>query len=99
MPPSPMQKDLYFINPKGTDKEKPTQIWTQGETEATSVWLPTIDKPNQKTTQELTMTVPAKYVTLSNGKLMSQKNNSDGTRTDHVEDGSATRTLSYFLWA
>ena len=75
-------KGLYFINPKGTEKDKPTQIWTQGETEATSVWVPTIDKPNQKTTQELSMTVPAKYVTLSNGKLVSQKQNADKTRTD-----------------
>ncbi|MEJ7672419.1 MAG: hypothetical protein WKF59_06855 [Chitinophagaceae bacterium] len=45
-------KGLYFINPKGEDKEKPTQIWTQGETEANSVWFPTIDKPNQRTTQK-----------------------------------------------
>ena len=75
-------KGLYFINPKGTDKTKPTQIWTQGETEATSVWVPTIDKPNQKTTQEFILTVPAKYVTLSNGKLTVQKKNTDGTRTD-----------------
>ena len=45
-------KGLYFINPKGEEKNKPTQIWTQGETEATSVWVPTIDKTNQKTTQE-----------------------------------------------
>ena len=42
-------KGLYFINPKGEDKDKPTQIWTQGETEANSVWMPTIDKPNHKT--------------------------------------------------
>ena len=76
-------KGLYFINPKGEEKDKPTQIWTQGETEATSVWCPTIDKPDQKTTNEFIMTVPAKYVTLSNGKLVSQKNNADGTRTDH----------------
>ena len=75
-------KGLYFINPKGEEKDKPTQIWTQGETEATSVWVPTIDKPNQKTTQETIMTVPDKYVTLSNGILVSQKKNSDGTRTD-----------------
>jgi len=75
-------KGLYFINPKGEEKNKPTQIWTQGETEATSVWCPTIDKPNQKTTQELSMTVPHKYVTLSNGKLTTQKKNADGTRTD-----------------
>ncbi len=76
-------KGLYFINPKGEEKDKPTQIWTQGETEANSVWFPTIDKPNQKTTDEIYMTVPEKYVTLSNGILVSQKKNSDGTRTDY----------------
>jgi aminopeptidase N len=77
------EKGLYFINPRGEDKEKPTQIWTQGETEANPVWFPTIDKTNQKTTQELYATVPAKYVTLSNGKLVSQKTNGNGTRTDY----------------
>ena len=75
-------KGLYFINPRGEEKDKPTQIWTQGETEGTSVWCPTIDRPNQKTTEEISMTVPAKFVTLSNGKLVSQKKNADGTRTD-----------------
>jgi aminopeptidase N len=75
-------KGLYFINPDGTEKDKPTQIWTQGETEGSSVWFPTIDRPNQKTTDEISMTVPAKYVTLSNGRLASQKVNADGTRTD-----------------
>jgi aminopeptidase N len=75
-------KGLYFINPKGEDKNKPTQIWTQGETEANSAWFPTIDKPNQKSTEEIIMTVPQKYVTLSNGLLVSQKKNADGTRTD-----------------
>ena len=76
-------KGLYFINPKGVDKNKPTQIWTQGETESNSVWFPTIDKPNQKTTEEIYMTIPAKYVSLSNGSLISQKKNTDGTRTDY----------------
>ena len=75
-------KGLYFINPKGEEKNKPTQIWTQGETESTSAWVPTIDKPNQKTTDEIIMTVPAKYVTLSNGLLVKQTKNADGTRTD-----------------
>ena len=76
-------KGLYFINPKGEEKGKPTQIWTQGETEATSVYIPVIDKPNQKTTQEFFLTVPGKYFTLSNGKLMSHKANTDGTFTDY----------------
>jgi aminopeptidase N len=65
-------KGLYFINPLGLNKDKPTQVWTQGETEANSCWFPTIDAPNQKTSQELYITVPNKYVTLSNGELVSQ---------------------------
>ncbi len=76
-------KGMYFINPRGEEKDKPTQIWTQGETESSSAWFPTIDKTNQRTTQELTVTVDNKYVTLSNGKLVSQKKNADGTRSDY----------------
>ena len=76
-------KGLYFINPKGEDKNKMPQIWTQGETQANSVWFPTIDSPNAKTTQEIYITVEDKYVTLSNGDLVSSKKNKDGTRTDY----------------
>jgi|CXWL01.1.fsa_nt_gi aminopeptidase N len=76
-------KGMYFINPKGEVKNKPTQIWTQGETESSSAWFPTIDRTNQRCTQELTVTVDNKYVTLSNGKLISQKKNTDGTRSDY----------------
>jgi aminopeptidase N len=81
-------KGLYFINADGKDPEKPRQIWTQGETEANSCWFPTIDTPNQKTTLEIYITLDkastdAKYMTLSNGKLISSKVNSDGTRTDY----------------
>ena len=76
-------KGLFFINPKGEIKNKPTQIWTQGETESNSVWFPTIDQTQQKTTEEIYMTVPSKYVTLSNGVLVNQKQNKNGTRTDY----------------
>lgn len=76
-------KGLYFINAQGKIADKPTQIWTQGETEASSVWFPTIDKPNQKTTQEIYMTVSDKYVTLSNGLMKSSVKAGNGLRTDH----------------
>jgi aminopeptidase N len=78
-------KGLYFIDPEGTDPEKPTQVWTQGETESSSRWFPTIDKPNQRTTQEIYITVADKYKTLSNGVLVSAKKNADGTRTDYYK--------------
>jgi aminopeptidase N len=76
-------KGLYFINPLGTDKEKPTEVWTQGETESNSCWFPTIDKPDERMTQEIYITIDKKYVTLSNGLLLSSKDNGDGTRTDY----------------
>jgi aminopeptidase N len=76
-------KGLYFINPKGEDKSVMPQVWTQGETQANSVWFPTIDAPNVKSSQEVIITVQDKYVTLSNGKLVTSIKNTDGTRTDH----------------
>jgi len=74
---------LFFINPRNEDSEKPQQIWTQGETEWNSRWFPTTDKPNERCTQEMYLTVEDKYVTLSNGLLKSSKKNADGTRTDY----------------
>ncbi|MFN3939334.1 MAG: M1 family aminopeptidase [Chitinophagales bacterium] len=75
-------KGLYFINNDGSNPNKPMQIWTQGETEASSCWFPTIDKPNERTTQELAITIEDKFTTLSNGIMVSSKKNADGTRTD-----------------
>ncbi len=74
-------KGLFFINPQGTE-DKPQQIWTQGETEHNSKWFPTVDKPNERCTQEISMTVRDEFETLSNGVMTSSKKNPDGTRTD-----------------
>ncbi len=90
-------KGLYFINAQGKDANKPTQIWTQGETESSSAWFPTIDKPNQKTTQEIYMTVPDKYVTLSNGIMKDSKKESGGLRTDHWVMDKKHSTYLFFM--
>jgi aminopeptidase N len=76
-------KGLYFINPLGEDKDVMPQIWTQGETESSSVWFPTIDSPNAKTTQEIFITVEDKFITLSNGTLISSTPIEGGKRVDH----------------
>ena len=76
-------KGIYFINTDKKDKKKPQQIWTQGETEYNSCWFPTIDSPNQRCTGEIFLTVPAKFVTLSNGELYNSLLNLDTSRTDH----------------
>ncbi len=76
-------KGLFFINPNKVDSTVMPQIWTQGETETNSIWFPTIDAPNVKSTQELFITVEDKFVTLSNGKLIQQTKHKNGTRTDY----------------
>jgi aminopeptidase N len=90
-------KGLYFIDPLEEDPEKPTQIWTQGETESSSCWFPTIDSPNQKTTQEIYITVPTKFVTLSNGLLTSQTDNKNGTRTDYWKMNQKHAPYLFFM--
>lgn len=90
-------KGLYFINAQGKDPDMPTQIWTQGETESSSAWFPTIDKPNQKTTQEIYMTVPDQYVTLSNGILKESQKESNGLRTDHWVMDKRHSTYLFFM--
>ena len=86
-------KGLYFINPLG-DEDKPQQIGTQGETESSSCWFPTIDKPNERMTQNIAITVQQKYTTLSNGLLVKSEQNKDGTRTDYWEQSLDTPLFS-----
>ena len=75
-------KGLYFINADGLEEGKPQQIWTQGETEYNSCWMPTVDSPNEKMTQDFRFTVENRFKTLSNGKLVESRINADSTRTD-----------------
>jgi aminopeptidase N len=75
-------KGLYFINADGKEPNKPRQIWTQGETEASSCWFPTIDSPNEKTTQEMYITVDTNFSVLSNGEFIYSHKNENGTKTD-----------------
>jgi aminopeptidase N len=76
-------RGFYFINPTGKEKYKPTQAWTQGETESNSCWFPTVDKPNHKSTFDILITVPNRFTTLSNGTLISKIANNNASRTDY----------------
>ncbi len=75
-------KGLYFINPNKTEANLPQQIWTQGEPENNSVWFPTAEMQQQKFTQEISITVPIAYKTLSNGLLTKSIIVDTGLRTD-----------------
>ena len=75
-------RGLYFINTDYSVPHKPSEIWTQGETEANSHWMITVDKPNTKFTTQIELTVPDSLVTLGNGSLIKQTKGAKGMRTD-----------------
>jgi aminopeptidase N len=64
-------KGLYFILPDKDYPNRPKQIWSQGESEDTRYYLPTYDYPNNRLTTETILTVPASWLTVANGKLVS----------------------------
>jgi len=74
-------KGLYFILPDKDDPKRPLQIWTQGESEDTRYYLPTYDYPNDRLTTETILTVPANWLTVSNGKLVSVSDATGGMKT------------------
>ncbi|MCI0596251.1 MAG: M1 family metallopeptidase, partial [candidate division Zixibacteria bacterium] len=73
---------VYFVQPDAKYPRKNSQIWTQGETENTRYWIPIYDYPNDQATSEMIVTVPEKYLAVSNGELVSDTR-SGGRRVFH----------------
>jgi aminopeptidase N len=74
-------KGIYFILPDKHYPDRPKQIWTQGESEDTRYYLPTYDYPNDRLTTETIITVPASFLTVANGKLVSVTDAGSGMKT------------------
>jgi aminopeptidase N len=72
---------LYFIVPDKDDPGRAKEIWTQGEAEDTHHYIPIYDYPNDRTTSEMILTVPADWLTVSNGKLLSVQDAPNGQKT------------------
>lgn len=88
------KKGLYFILPDKNYPQQPSEIWTQGEAEDTRCYIPLYDYPNDRTTSEMLVTVPAAWITVSNGRLVGVKDEPDGTKT---WDWKQSETLSTYL--
>jgi aminopeptidase N len=74
-------KGLYFILPDKDYPDRPSQIWSQGESEDTRYYMPTYDYPNDRLTTETILTVPASWITVSNGKLVGVTDAGKGLKT------------------
>ena len=75
------KKGVYFVLPNKSYPTQPKEIWTQGEAEETRYYIPIYDYPNNRTTTEMIATVPANWVTVSNGKLESVADAGQGMKT------------------
>jgi aminopeptidase N len=74
-------KGLYFVLPDSGYPDRPTQVWTQGESEDTRFYLPTYDYPNDRLTTDTILTVPSSWITVANGKLLSVTDAGKGMKT------------------
>ncbi|MDB5228502.1 MAG: Peptidase rane alanine aminopeptidase [Bacteroidota bacterium] len=90
-------RGMYFIDVEDKNPYKPPHLWTQGEEESNSCWFPTLDATNQKTTEEIFVTIDNNLVSLSNGLLLDTKNNADGTKTDHWKQDKLHAPYLFFL--
>ena len=74
-------RGIYFVLPDKNYPNRPAEIWTQGEAEDTRYYIPIYDYPNDRLTWEMIATVPADWVTVSNGKLEGVADAGQGLKT------------------
>jgi aminopeptidase N len=86
------KKGVYYVFPDKNYPNRPKEIWTQGESEDTRYYIPIYDYPNDRTTWEMLLTVPANWITVSNGKLIDKKTEADGNKTWDWRQAEPTST-------
>ncbi len=64
------RKGFYFVAPDTHYPDKRREAWTQGETTEARHWFPCIDHPQVKFSSEITVTAPAGFTAISNGRLL-----------------------------
>lgn len=78
-------KGLRFFQPTSTTPIKRKQVWSSSEPQSGRYWFPCIETPDDLRTTELTATVEKNMTVISNGDMISVKENSNGTKTFHYK--------------
>ena len=76
-------KSIYFVDPTQQNPHKKTQVWATGVPWGNSHWLPTIDHPAERATQETWISVPDSMETLSNGRIIESRKWAGDSLTTH----------------
>ncbi len=68
---SPDPMGLHFFKADPRYPGRPDMVWSQGEAEENSFWIPLYDYPNERSSTEVLATVPEGFAAVSNGRLIS----------------------------
>ncbi len=74
---------MYFALPDEGYPARPLMIHTQGEAIFARNWFVCHDSPNARCTSEMLVTIPDKYLALSNGQLVADEKLDGGRRRFH----------------
>ncbi|MEM7706180.1 MAG: M1 family aminopeptidase [Pseudomonadota bacterium] len=76
-------KGLRFLGPSSSDHRRRIQIWSSGMPGSNRRWFPSYDQPDDLRTFEIIATVDAGLTAISNGRLVDEVINNDGTKSFH----------------
>ncbi len=72
------RRGLYFLAPDEHVRDRPSQVWSQCQDEDARHFFPCIDKPHNKQSTSLRVTVPEGWFALSNGVRDSDEDEEQG---------------------
>ena len=88
---------IHFVGPDDRYPNKPAQAWSHGEPDHSRFWYPCRDFPDDKSSSELILTVPKGFTVISNGKLLSTREDGDRTVFHWKEDHPHSTYLTSFV--
>jgi len=91
------KEGLYFTSPDTEHPEKEVQAWTHSEPESARFWYPCHDHPSDKSSSEMVIRVPKGFRVISNGKLLSTREEGESVVFHWKEDTPHSSYLSSFV--
>ena len=88
---------VHFTAPDEGYPDKEVQAWTHNEAELARYWYPCQDHPADRSSTELLLTVPKEFRVISNGKLLSRREDGESATFHWREDLPHSSYLTSFV--
>lgn len=91
------KRGVHFVGPDPQNPDREVQAWTHGEPDSSRYWFPCRDFPDDKSTSELILTVPREFTVVSNGKLLSTREEGEKAVFHWKEEAPHSTYLTSFV--